>query len=230
MATLTRISVVIAALAVVLALFAWPQSKPHNDYPALVQGSSNNTVLFIVAELHGLVNIHVATAQGLLERHPDIQVHFISYASLESKLARVSTLSKTRQPLAKDIIFHQLEGEAYSAAFLRKIETTTPRIGAKGFEALITPPGIVGLDILVTTIEHTTSPWDAPDHLAVYNQVSEIIDRVNPATIIVDTVFHPGIEAVRAKHWSHSIISPNSAVDTFMAYQTYGKMFWKYPA
>ncbi|KXH63475.1 hypothetical protein CNYM01_05429 [Colletotrichum nymphaeae SA-01] len=36
----------------------------------------NNTVLFIANIEHGLSNVHVATVYSLLERHPDITIHF----------------------------------------------------------------------------------------------------------------------------------------------------------
>jgi hypothetical protein len=57
-----------------------------------------------------------------------------------------------------------------------------------------------------------------------------VIDKVDPAVVVLDTVFIPAIEATREKNRQYAVITPNQVIDNFITVQPYGSMFWKYPA
>ncbi|KAI0153280.1 hypothetical protein GGR57DRAFT_492380 [Xylariaceae sp. FL1272] len=62
------------------------------------------------------------------------------------------------------------------------------------------------------------------------SQISHIIDDINPAVVVIDTLFRPALDATRDKNRLHAIISPNTLIEDFPADQPLDKMFWKYPA
>ncbi|KAJ2977828.1 hypothetical protein NQ176_g4155 [Zarea fungicola] len=149
----------------------------------------NNTALFIVSEGRGLNNVHLATSQSLLERHPDIQLHFVTYPKMKSKLAHLSKLMKARQPLANDIVFHPItSGRPYFEA----TDDVQPKFVEGGLLSVIVPPWLPVIQSLVSVMSKVFAPWKPEEHLAIYNQICNFIDDVDPAIVVLDTVFSPG--------------------------------------
>jgi hypothetical protein len=89
---------------------------------------------------------------------------------------------------------------------------------------------MAGIDHLCEDMQLWISPWSAEDHFSLYQEMQAIINDVDPAVVVLDTLFRPGIDAARDMNRLHAIISPNSVVDNFLGDQPYGSMFWKYPA
>ncbi|KAI0202027.1 hypothetical protein F4808DRAFT_450008 [Astrocystis sublimbata] len=190
-------------------------SPTSNAIPPVV--GQNNTALFLVTSDYGLSNVHVATAQALLERHPYIQLHFSSFTPMASRLERLS--SHIQSP--HGIVFHPLDGMSVM---------DTCRTFGKNISNSIHPPGWAGICNLCKDMQLYVSPWRGEEHLAIYEQIGKIIDKVDPALIVLDTLFRPAIDATRDKNRLHAIISPNTLIENFPAEQPWGKMFWKYPA
>ncbi|KAI8630105.1 hypothetical protein F5Y19DRAFT_484015 [Xylariaceae sp. FL1651] len=179
----------------------------------------NNTALFLVTSDYGLSNVHVATAQALLERHAHVQLHFGSFAPMASRLKRLSSHIKGTD--GKEIVFHPVNGlSVYD----------TCRTFGKNTSNSIHPPGWAGINHLCKDIQLFISPWSAEDHLAIYEQIATIIDDVNPAIVVLDTLFRPAIDATRDKNRLHAIISPNTLIENFPTQQPGGQFLWKYPA
>ncbi|KAJ4321829.1 hypothetical protein N0V84_005124 [Fusarium piperis] len=206
-------SVLIAALALLFA-----QGSPQ--LPTPIQGR-NKTALFLVNEEHGLSNVHIATASALLEKHPDIEVHFASFPKIESKLERISYFARRHNPESRGVVFHKLSGPSYAASI--------HEIG-KSLDNIPHPPGMAGIEHLCKDMQIWISPWSAEDHFSLYQELQVLIDEIDPAVVVLDTLFRPGIDAARDKNRLHAIISPNTVVDNFLGDQPYGSMFWKYPA
>ncbi|SPO03652.1 uncharacterized protein DNG_06335 [Cephalotrichum gorgonifer] len=209
-------SVLIAGIALFWSRY-WSVPLPRE--PFII--GKNNTVLFIVDDHHGLSNVHVATAHALLERHPHIKVHFASFAPLAPKLQRVSAHKSAG---ASDLVFHQIDGPSLGDA----VELTMGRkITIADF---IHPPGIRGIAKMCGDMQMYVSGWPAEEHLKIYHQLNDIMDAVDPAVVVLDSIFRPATDATRGQNRLHAIITPNTLVDNFIGDQPYGKMFWKYPA
>jgi hypothetical protein len=73
-------------------------------------------------------------------------------------------------------------------------------------------------------------PWQEEDHLAHFRQLSDLIEEIDPAVVVLDTIFFPAIEATRAKNRLHAFITPNIVIDNFPGEQPWLGMLWKYPA
>jgi len=220
-----RISLVLIALVGIL--IALQQRLKAAPEPREYVKGKNNTVLFIVNEHPGLSNVHVATAQSLLQSHSDIEVHFASFEKLSGTLARVSSFSKSDAPSAKDIIFHPLAGVSYLIAMESYAQIGYDEDGRIG---AISKPGLEGIKRIADDMQIYLDPWEQEDHLAHFRQLSELIDEVDPAVVVLDTIFFPAIEATRAKNRLHAFITPNILIDNFPGEQPRAGMLWKYPA
>jgi len=217
----------LALVALVGILIALQQQLKATPEPRKYVRGRNNTALFIVNEHPGLSNVHVATAQSLLQSHSDIDIHFASFKKLNNTLARVSSFAQRHNPSAKDIIFHPLAGVSYYAAF-----DSHPQIGCDddGKIGGISKPGMEGINRIAGDMQIYLDPWQAEDHLAHFRQLSDLIDEVDPAVVVLDTIFFPAIEATRAKNRLHAFITPNIVIDNFPGEQPWLGMLWKYPA
>jgi hypothetical protein len=201
-------ALVVASLAYLLGGRAPAPREPY------MQGR-NRTVLFIGNQEAGLVNAQVATAAALLEGFPDIEVHFASFPKLRSKLERVSAAA------GRDAIFHELEGVDFSAASNARGNT---------LDNVPHPPGSAGIAKLTHDLPTLICPWKAEDYLALFYEISRVIDKVDPAVVVLDTFFHPAVDAARERHRMHAFVTPNTLVDNFIGLQPRGAIFWKYPA
>jgi hypothetical protein len=220
-----RISLFLIALVGIL--IALQQQLKATPEPREYVRGRNNTVLYIANEHPGLSNVHVATAQSLLQHHPDIEVHFASFKKLENTLARVSSFAKRHEASAKDIVFHPLGGVSYLTAM-----ESYPQIGTDedGKIGAISKPGMEGIKRIAGDMQIYLDPWQEEDHLAHFHQLSDLIDEIDPAVVVLDTIFFPAIEATRAKNRLHAFITPNIVIDNFPGEQPRLGMLWKYPA
>lgn len=210
----------------VIALLSNQYASTAASAPFYVTGR-NNTALFVVSDGHGLTNVHMATAQSLLERHPDIQLHFITFPNMKSKITRLSNLAKKRQPRAKDVMFHAITS---GRPYLDAMNDIHFKYVEGGLLSVIVPPGFGGVESFVSRMGKALAPWKPEEHLAIYNQICDFIDHLDPAIILLDTIFAPGIEATRGRNRMHAFTTANAVVNNFPHFQPYGKMFWKYPA
>ena len=213
----TRILVLGTVLVALVALLFPQQTEVH---PPFVKGR-NGTALFLVNQEHGVSNVHVATASALLEQYPDIDVHFVSFPKLKKKLQRVSEFAQRKTPSSRGITFHQLKSPAYADVILA---------AGRSLDDVPHPPGPSGISHLCRDMQLWISPWSAEEHFSIYEEISTFIDEIDPAVVVIDTLFRPGLDITRDKNRQHVVITPNQAVDNFLGDQPYGSMFWKYPS
>ncbi len=214
-------ALVIALLAILPSLLGQAQSTP-----GFVQGR-NQTVLFLVNDHHGFSNVHLATTQGLLELYPEIEIHFASFPKLGEKFGRLASYARRREPRAKDIIFHPLDGPSHDEA-LRSLGEYEP--DSDGLMGLVSPPGLPGVKKLAADAQRYLAPWSVEEHFALYEQARRVIDKIDPAVVVLDTIIGPAIEATRSKNRLHAFITPNTLIDNFPGEQPWLGMLWKYPA
>jgi hypothetical protein len=73
-------------------------------------------------------------------------------------------------------------------------------------------------------------PWTGPEHIAIFEELSQVIQEVDPSIIALDPLFGPGMDSARHQNRRHAIISPNALKDNFADMQPYATILWKYPA
>lgn len=212
------LSIVALVIASVAYLFS-VQGKQNQRLPYF-QGR-NNTVLFLANAEHGLSNVLAATSFALLQNHPDIDVHYASWPKARERIDKASFFAKQSNPEAKSITFHELSSLSYEGAIAKH---------GLDLEDVMNEPGWRGASRFATNIQLFICPWEPDDHYQVYTEIGRLIDDINPAVIVLDTLFRPAIDIVRDKNWQHIFITPNTHVDNFLTFQPHGSMFWKYPA
>lgn len=228
-----RLGVVASVIAAVVAwaLILYQQAQQPEPGADTVTGI-NNTVLFLVTGAHGLSNVHFATVQALLERHPHVEVHFATattdvdstdgvHGRDEAKLARIASFARTVNPAAGDVAFHRLPGPSWVQAMFQNTDI--------GVETLSQPPGYQSVGRLSRQFQHILAPWMSEEYLRIYQAARALVEEVDPAVVVLDTLFMPGIDAAREARRLHAFVTPNTLVENFVADQPWLGMLWKYP-
>ncbi|KAI1658006.1 hypothetical protein F4813DRAFT_358765 [Daldinia decipiens] len=89
------LSILISISALFLARFITLSPSPKS--PPVVIGRAN-VVLFLVNSEAGLSNVFVAIAKSVLEQHPAVTIHFVSFAPLAPQLERISSYIRVKNP------------------------------------------------------------------------------------------------------------------------------------
>ncbi|KAK7998446.1 Asperfuranone polyketide synthase afoG [Apiospora arundinis] len=237
MARYKQSSVIVAAVVAVVAWFlirnqqAQERWQQESDAANLVPGT-NNTVLFFITGVHGLTNVHYATIQGLLEHHPHVEIHLAVpvdkesksssiYSGQAAKLARIAAFAQARSPAARDPAFHPLPGPSWVDALQANSDVTVA--------GMIQPPGYAGVARFSKQIQHSLAPWTNEEYLHIYQSARDLIEQVDPAIVVLDTMFMPAVDAARESRRLYAFITPNTLVDNFVAEQPWLGMLWKYP-
>lgn len=211
------LATLIAIIAVIGPLLQTPstpkQREPH-------QGR-NQTVLFVSNSEPGLANVLLATSHALLIHHSAIEVHYASFLSLQKHLSRVSDAALVQSPASSAITFHELKGSRYWDALNEQDHYVTEMMHA---------PGLSGSLAFSRNFTKILAPWNGPQYFSLYEQISRVIEDVDPAVIAVDMILEPALDAAKDKNRKHVVLSPNTLLDLAGQFQPWGSLFWKYPA
>ncbi|CAJ2513822.1 Uu.00g019410.m01.CDS01 [Anthostomella pinea] len=143
----------IAALATVLvaglALFLSQRTRPLTPQLPRVIGR-NNTVLFVTQSENGMSNVLTSTAHALLEHHPQIHIHYASFADVAPRLERISSDARTKTAAAREIVFHEIPGQSLADISPGK---TRP------MATMIFPPGREGIEAMMGSGFPYPVPW-----------------------------------------------------------------------
>jgi hypothetical protein len=183
-------------------------------------------LLFLTNREHGAANVHLAVSYEILTQYPDVEVHFASFPGLQRHVQAISSQASKLFPVpagASPIIFHGLPGSSIT-------ETVAARFKTTFHEAMTHPPGIAGAIQSYKRVGTFAASWPGEEHLTIYAAIAGVIQEVNPALVILDPVFIPGVEACRNLKVKHIMLSPNSMKDVLVQQQPRGQIFWKYPA
>ncbi|KAL7932558.1 hypothetical protein V8C35DRAFT_307425 [Trichoderma chlorosporum] len=211
-----RALVVFAILAALVGVFLARQPAAQEE-DALVSGR-NNTVLILTDSHHGMCNAHLATVSALIENHPSVEVHYASFSGIASDIERLTESAKAINPTAK-IHWHQFDGPS----IVDEIKATG------GVQEIVTPPGLAGLGAFAEMVFFVMTAWSNEAHLSLYQQTVDIIQQVDPAVVILDSLLRPGVDATVNLNRSRAYITPNALVDLLGPVQPRGAHFWKYP-
>jgi hypothetical protein len=209
----TTTSLLAAALALILAVFR--PKKTGSPYEP-VRGK-NNTVLFVANSEYGLSNVHLATAQALLEQHPSIDIHYASFSGAAKKIERLSL----GVPTTKNISFHGLHGTSLWEKYMDNVEKTNTKV--------LNPPNAKGIEASMKQLQMIALPWAEEEYFRIYEQVIDVIDDVDPSVVILDVLLRPAISATWNSKRKLAFLAPNSLADSHAVNQPYGSFFWKYP-
>ncbi|CAH0025263.1 unnamed protein product [Clonostachys rhizophaga] len=140
-------------------------------------------------------------------------VHIATASSLLENYPDIE-FAQAKTPAAKEITYHEIDGMAYFSIL----------------PLSITPPGSAGIAKFSSNVQTWISPWDVEEHMSIYNQIGALIDEIDPAVVVLDTLVRPAVDRIRDGNWMHAFIKPQTTAENFIGGQPYGSMFWKYPA
>lgn len=208
-ATITAFFVGLCAI-----LFSW--IKPENAPPPITQGK-NDTILFITNEHPGLYNVHLATLYSLLQKNPQLTIHYASFPKVEKRVQHISKLAAN----GKSVDFYPLPGLGYTDSLTKVIDHSDHAHA----------PGLASVEIFGKNMGVYIAPWSAEAYWTLYESCDRLIEEIDPAVIVLDALLAPGINAARQKNRLHAIITPNVLSDLLPAgQQPPWTLFWKYPA
>ncbi|RSL61361.1 hypothetical protein CEP51_013641 [Fusarium floridanum] len=204
--------------AILIAIFSlWASNRPSTPPLSPLNFGRKNVVLFVTTAHNGFSNVHLATSHALLEKYPDLQVHYASFPDLKPKVDRVSA----EHPNSKPVIWHELPGPGIMETYTRYFEAVS---------GIINVPGLKGIERFVKDVQTVVAPWTVEEHWRLYETTFDVIKEVDPAVVILDRLFKPGIEATQDLNYKHVVIQPNSIIDALAHKEPRGAMFWKIPS
>ena len=207
------------AIAALAALASW-RTRLTQPGPAYTLGR-NNTVLFLATSLHGLSNVHLAASLALAENHPDITVHFSSASHRESAVKRVSAAAQRKNPAARPIVWHELGGIDFGTLLAERYTSMASIPG---------PPGVAGITKLIEDMVFFLTPWQADDHWQMICIIKDLVEKIDPAVVVIDGFLQPAMDYLRDAHRFHVLLAPNALSDMIVTRQPRGEVFWKYPS
>jgi len=232
MATTTRRNW-LSLVAVVIAISTFFSiQKPWSSQPSASNATTsnrsfvtgkNNTVLLVTNSEHGLRNVVLATANSLLTRYPEIDLHIASFDKLAPRVQELQQYSRKQSPSAS-ITFHRLPGLSFGDAIFAehsKLETFTMQEAA-------TPPGVFGTMKLANSIPKFFMPWTGPQYLEMYDAMVRVLDKINPAVVALDPTVSPAVDAVVSTKRNWVVLSANGVRDNAPMEQG-AAMLWKFP-
>jgi hypothetical protein len=175
----------------------------------------------------------LATSQALLQKYPDIEVHYASFPALAGAVEGINKFGPGEVQSTEDVTDGEEEQKASRVNF--HVLTSGPSLTAtqntKGFSTggMMHAPGIRGLTGALRTIRQCITPWTGPDYLALYHEIRGVVETIDPIVVVVEPLFAPAIDAVRAMDRQQVILTPNAISDTIGAKQSWGAVLWKYP-
>ncbi|KKY18918.1 putative udp-glucoronosyl and udp-glucosyl transferase family protein [Phaeomoniella chlamydospora] len=146
-------------------------------------------VLFLTLSERGQANIHLATSHALRTAYGDNEVE-VHFASFPDIAKAVIKVS---EQAGKDIIFHPIGGRSYSEG-IQSLGFDLQKVRHK--------PGIRGVSEFNWLVAHAA-----------------VIEETDPALIVVDTLFMPGIDAVRSLNYTYIVLSPNDVRNALLPTQ-----------
>ena len=218
MTTRTLLSVLAAVFALV-AVYSSRSPAPSITKP-FVRGR-NNTILFLSNDDLGLANAMVATSYALLTKHSDLEIHYGTHRRFQSPLSNVNEAAHDNKALSKPVTAHIFHGKDYEDSIL-ELMTDPLEVYHK--------TGWWNLEGFLRTLTLALQPVEPEQYLSTFKQCLALIEEIDPAVVVVEPLFSPGIDAVRMMRRREVMLSPSALQDTLGQFQPNGEVLWKYPA
>ena len=220
MASRMLLGVTATAFAIIAIFMSRP--TPVIEQKTFVRGR-NNTILFLSNDDFGLANVLVATSYALLTEHTDLEIHYAAHSRFEKPLANINTFAAPKA-LSKPLTTHILQGTNFETSVVARVE----KYAKNGTFHHRT--GWWEYDGMLRAMKAALQPLEPEQYLSTFRQCVEIIEKVDPAVVVVENQFMPGIEALRHLRRREVMISPSALADGIAQFQPNGQVLWKYPA
>lgn len=187
-------------------------------------------ILLITNEDRGQANAFLATADALLHADAGLELHFASFAGLQSAVTATWQHAQLSVAGAKPIVFHQIGGlsmaEGVQNYFLAR------RTQMKGLlpASFSSRPGLLNTPRAIRDTIPVLVPYDGPQLVEIFSSIVDIINDVDADLVVVDSLMTPALSACCHLGVKFLCLSPNAIKDFAARNQPHGAGLWKYPA
>lgn len=174
---------------------------------------STRNILFLTNSELGQCNVAFAVAEEFLRRG-DFQVHFASFAPVANS---VENLHK-RAGCENVAQFHEVPSPCMTDLAIRS------RVGL-----LFHEPGVKGATTGFAKVGRAMENWRPSEYKQAYETCLEILNKLQPAMVVVDPIFHVGIDACHTAKARFTVLWPVPIKDVVVIDQPKAAVLWKYP-
>ncbi|OIW25170.1 UDP-Glycosyltransferase/glycogen phosphorylase [Coniochaeta ligniaria NRRL 30616] len=187
-------------------------------------------ILLITNEDRGQANAFLATSDSLLQADPHLELHFASFASLQTAVTATWKHAQLTAPGAREITFHQISGMPMAEGIQNYFQATkTPRQGLLPV-SFLSPPGISNTLRAIRDTIPVIVPYDGPQLVEIVTSIVDIIKDVDADLVVIDSLMTAALTACSHLGVKFVCLSPNAIKDFAARTQPYGAGLWKYPA
>lgn len=187
-------------------------------------------ILILTNKERGEANIFLATARALLLKDPTLDLHFSTFSGLEDAVVSVSKNVQLDNPSTKQITFHAIRGPSMAEGILSFVKS-----------AGITRKSGLPESFTQSLNFHTTQraiqdavpiflPYSASELSDVVLSILEIVQRVSPDLVVVDSLMTAALTALYHLKVPFTCLSPNSIKEFAVKDQPHAAALWKFPA
>lgn len=179
----------------------------------------------------GQANVFLAVASALLETETEIEIHFASFAGLESEVYSLWQNASSPDAMAKPIHFHRLGGLTMEEGLKQYFGTTSIPCRENYLpESYLAP---LGFRTTLQAIRDTMAiavPYTGHEMQVLFSSIVNIITSVSPDLILVDSLMTAGLTACYHLGAKFFCLSPNSIKEFSGPSQPRASSLWKTPA
>ena len=174
-------------------------------------------ILFLTNSEHGQSNVILAVASELLILG-EFNIHIASSSSLEQRAYQVRD-SLGWEALGS-LTFHLIDGLSMLQLFDKR----------RGTINLPHPPGVKGAMQGMSQAPEVLLYWSSSGYVECCEYCKDLIRTIDPAAVVVDPLFAPGIDACKVLSHKYMILSPLGLKDAVLSLQPRYAQWWKFPA
>ena len=192
---------------------------------------SMRKVLMLTNIEHGQSNVFLATAQAILEADPGVEIHFATFRGFEGSVAEVSEYARRSTPMARPIVYHEIQGISGRQGLQNYIERHNIPARAGYFpDSVSTHLSFSATKQAIKDFLPAFIPYTGQELGEIVTSIIGIIKDVNADLVVLDPLMTAGLTAVWHLQVKYMVLSPNTIKDFAASEQRRGIRFWKYPA
>lgn len=180
---------IVAVAAALMAAYLSPTIFADKPFPKQVFGRKN-VILMAVNSENGLSNVHMATAFSLAKDDASVEIHIASFDKLRPEVERVSAAAG-----GKPFTFHSFNTSSQAIVFDRNFGSE---------EALISAPGLQSVRRFTSNVEKFFIPWAVDEYFTIFSKTTDLINTIDPAVVVLDSLLPPAIDATRQADRVHA--------------------------
>lgn len=188
-------------------------------------------ILLLTNSELGEANVFLATCHALLQRDPQVQLHFATFSGLEDTVDKTWQHARVSAPEAEQITFHAIRGISMTDGVMHYLSANNIPVKDGYFpESFSLPLGFVNTKRAIRDAVPIFVPYDGPQLATIFSSIVAIIKEVEADLVVVDSLMTAALTACYHLGVKFVSLSPNSIKDFAAASQPRAAGLWKFPA